>query len=139
MAKWLEGACYSLKLRKSPKMEALVDEVADLFVSAQQEDGYLNSYITTVAPHKRWKDLSNGYELSCAGHFFEAAVAHFEATGKRKLLDTAQGLLVKELSTAQGIEEDAMVEEIVMPPDPIKPTKKRQPKKKRRKGRAKTK
>lgn len=89
VAKWLEAACYSLALQPSPELARTVDEVVDLFVAAQQEDGYLNSYYTVVEPHKRWSDLRDGHELYCAGHLIEAAVAHFEATGSRKLLDVA--------------------------------------------------
>ena len=35
----------------------------------------------------RWKNLRDWHEMYCAGHLIEGAVAHFEATGERKLLD----------------------------------------------------
>ena len=35
----------------------------------------------------RWKNLRDWHEMYCAGHLMEAAVAHYQATGKRKLLD----------------------------------------------------
>ena len=38
-------------------------------------------------PGRRWVNLRDNHELYCAGHLFEAAVAHYEATGKRSLLD----------------------------------------------------
>ncbi|GLX70931.1 hypothetical protein MU1_52790 [Paenibacillus glycanilyticus] len=87
VAKWLEAASYSLGLQADPELDQLVDNVIDLIVSAQQPDGYLNTYFTVVEPEKRWLDLRDGHELYCAGHLIEAAVAHYEATGKRKLLD----------------------------------------------------
>lgn len=88
-AKWVEAASYFLALHPDPDLAAKVDEVVDLFVSAQQPDGYLNSRFTIIDPHLRWKNLRDNHELYCAGHLFEAAVAHFEATGNRKLLEVA--------------------------------------------------
>ncbi len=59
----------------------------DLIGKAQQPDGYVNTYYTVAQPGKRWTDERRRHELYCAGHLMEAAVAYFEATGKRKLLD----------------------------------------------------
>jgi DUF1680 family protein len=87
IAKWLEAASYSLATHPDPALEVQVDEVIGLIVSAQQPDGYLNSYFTVVEPEKRWTNLRDWHELYCAGHLIEAAVAHFQATGKRVLLD----------------------------------------------------
>lgn len=87
VAKWIEAASYSLVTHPDPQLEALLDEVIEKIASAQQEDGYLNVYFTVVEPEKRWKNLGMWHELYCAGHLMEAAVAHYEATGKRRLLD----------------------------------------------------
>lgn len=87
VAKWIEAASYCLAAKPDPKIEALLDEVIDLIVAAQQPDGYLNSYFIQVEPENRWKNLAMWHELYCAGHLIEAAVAHYQATGKRKLLD----------------------------------------------------
>ncbi len=87
VAKWIEAASYCLATHYDPAMDAQVDEVVRLIVEAQQHDGYLNSYFTTVEPEKRWANLRDWHELYCAGHLIEAAVAHFQATGKRVLLD----------------------------------------------------
>ncbi|UOQ45426.1 glycoside hydrolase family 127 protein [Halobacillus salinarum] len=86
-AKWIEAASYSLTHHPDSELEVLVDDVIDLIVSAQQDDGYLNIYYTAVEPEKRWTDLEGGHELYCAGHMIEGAVAYYEVTGKRKLLD----------------------------------------------------
>ncbi len=88
VAKWIEAASYSLATHYDAAMDAQVDEVVRLIVAAQQPDGYLNSYFTVVEPEKRWTNLRDWHELYCAGHLIEAAVAHFQATGKRTLLDT---------------------------------------------------
>jgi len=87
VAKWLEAASYSLAIHPDPTLQARVDELVDLVVSAQQPDGYLNAYYTVVEPEKRWTNLRDCHELYCAGHLIEAAVAHQQATGSRKLLE----------------------------------------------------
>ncbi|MCL6442588.1 MAG: glycoside hydrolase family 127 protein [Alicyclobacillus sp.] len=87
VAKWLEAACYCVANQPSEALSALIDDVVQLIASAQQPDGYLNSYFTVVEPGKRWTDLRDAHELYCAGHLMEAAVAHYEVTGKRTLLD----------------------------------------------------
>lgn len=89
VAKWVEAASYTLATHPDPQLEALLDEVVELIAQAQQPDGYLNVYFTTVAPDKRWHNLGMWHELYCAGHLIEAAVAHYQATGKRRLLDVA--------------------------------------------------
>jgi uncharacterized protein len=76
-----------LATHPDPDLDALLDEVIALIAAAQQPDGYLNVYFTVVEPDERWKDLRDAHELYCAGHLIEAAVAHYQATGKRSLLD----------------------------------------------------
>ncbi len=89
VAKWIEAAAYVLagEGTADPELERRVDEVVELLRGAQQSDGYLNVHFTLVEPDKRWTNLRDWHELYCAGHLIEAAVALFEATGKRTLLD----------------------------------------------------
>ncbi|MCC7449665.1 MAG: glycoside hydrolase family 127 protein [Anaerolineae bacterium] len=87
VAKWIEAASYSLATHPDPKLDALLDDVIARMASAQQPDGYLNTHYLTVSKGKRWTNLRDNHELYCAGHLTEAAVAHFQATGKRTLLD----------------------------------------------------
>ncbi len=86
VAKWLEGAAYSLAVRPDEKMEKRVDEVIGIIERAQQPDGYLNTYFTIKEPEHRWQNLLECHELYCAGHMMEAAVAYYEVTGKDRLL-----------------------------------------------------
>jgi DUF1680 family protein len=88
VAKWLEAVAYSLAIRPDEALEKRADEVIDLIIRAQCDDGYLNTYYTLIEPDGRWGNLSEGHELYCAGHMIEAAVAYFQITGKRKLLDS---------------------------------------------------
>lgn len=87
VAKWLEAAAYSLINHPDPELEKRVDEMIELLGSAQYEDGYLNTYFTVKRPDKKWTNLQEAHELYCAGHLIEAAVAHYEATGKESLLN----------------------------------------------------
>jgi DUF1680 family protein len=87
LAKWLEAVGYSLTTHRDPSLEKIADEAIELISDAQQEDGYINTYFTIEAPDKRWTNLTECHELYVAGHMIEAAVAYYEATGKRKFLD----------------------------------------------------
>ncbi len=87
--KVVEGAACALGLHPDPELDARLDKLIAKFAAAQQDDGYLSTYYTIVEPDKRWTDLASRHELYCAGHLFEAAVAHYRATGKRSLLNVA--------------------------------------------------
>lgn len=104
VAKWLEAVAYSLAAHPDPELEAKADEVIDLVARAQQPDGYLNSYYTIVDPENRWTNLAYNHELYCAGHFIEAAVAYYEATGKDRLLQVVCRL-VDHIDSIFGPEE----------------------------------
>ena len=89
--KVIEGAAYSLKSHPDPQLEKYVDAVIDKIAAAQWEDGYLYTFYSLPSrqPEKRWTNTEKMHELYCAGHFFEAAVAYYQATGKKKILDVA--------------------------------------------------
>lgn len=88
--KWIEAVSHSLISHPNPLFEQQVDEVVDLIEKAQQADGYLNIFHTVVEPQNRWRNLRDNHELYDAGHLLEGAVAYYQATGKRKLLDVLQ-------------------------------------------------
>ena len=90
VAKWIESASYSLMNDPNPELEAELDKVIGYIAGAQDKDGYLNTYFTIKDQDKRWTNLHEAHELYVAGHMIEAACAHFEATGKRTLLDVMQ-------------------------------------------------
>ncbi len=87
--KWLEGASYMLAAKPDADLEKKVDDTISKVAAAQQGDGYLNTYFTLKDPNGRWTNIRLQHELYCAGHLFEAAVAHYQATGKRTLLNVA--------------------------------------------------
>jgi len=95
--KILEGAAYALQLESDPVLETRVDSIISIIAAAQEEDGYLysNRTINPDSAHQwaginRWElthDLS--HELYNVGHLYEAAAAHYWATGKKTLLNIA--------------------------------------------------
>ncbi|MBR4235051.1 MAG: glycoside hydrolase family 127 protein [Clostridia bacterium] len=87
--KWIEAASLSLTWRKNAELEKQLDETAQLIAKAQMPDGYINTYYQLHDIKERFTNLRDNHELYCAGHLIEAACAHYEATGKRTLLDTA--------------------------------------------------
>ena len=87
--KVIESASFALMHAKDPELDKKVDEMIAIIGKAQQPDGYLNSWYTLMAPDKKFTNLADNHEIYCAGHLFEAAVAHFRATGKRNLLNIA--------------------------------------------------
>jgi DUF1680 family protein len=90
LAKWLEASSAWLEHTSDPDLEAQVETIIQQIGRAQRSDGYFNTHILTWRPNHRWKNLRDLHELYCAGHLIEAAVVHFEATGRRTLLDIAQ-------------------------------------------------
>lgn len=89
VAKWLEAVAYLLETGDQPELELVADEVIEVLGKAQQADGYLNTYFTLKDPAGKWTNLAECHELYCAGHLIEAAVAYYNATGKRRILDIA--------------------------------------------------
>ncbi|MCK4343865.1 MAG: glycoside hydrolase family 127 protein [Bacteroidales bacterium] len=95
--KIIEGASYSLQTLPDPKLEAYLDTLIYYIGLAQEEDGYLFTIRTIMGDDshpwvgsKRWeKTHILSHELYNLGHMYEAAVAHYQATGKRNFLDIA--------------------------------------------------
>lgn len=95
--KTIEGASFSLSLFPDKKLSAYIDSLIVKIGKAQEPDGYLYTArtINPASPHEwagteRWiKERELSHELYNAGHLYEAAFAHYYATGKRSLLDIA--------------------------------------------------
>jgi hypothetical protein len=95
--KIIEGASYSLQTVPDPELDAYLDQLIARIGAAQEPDGYLYTNRTIMgdsahpwAGKKRWElESENSHELYNLGHFFEAAVAHYQATGKKTMLDIA--------------------------------------------------
>lgn len=95
--KTIEGASFSLSLFPDKKLELYIDTLIQKIGAAQEADGYLYT-ARTIDPSKphlwagkeRWeKERELSHELYNAGHLYEAAAAHYYATGKKSLLNIA--------------------------------------------------
>ncbi|MDW8351804.1 MAG: glycoside hydrolase family 127 protein [Anaerolineae bacterium] len=92
VAKWIEAASYALATHPDRSLDDLLDRVIARIAKAQQPDGYLNTHYIVferAGLDRRWTNLRDNHELYCAGHLIEAAVAHYQATGKPTLLEVA--------------------------------------------------
>ena len=87
VGKWIEAASYALRHRRDATIEAQIDEITDWLAAAQLPDGYLNCWYIGRELDKRWTNLRDNHELYCAGHMLEGAIAYYQATSKRRLLD----------------------------------------------------
>jgi DUF1680 family protein len=96
--KIIEGASYSLKVHPDPELDTYLDGLIAKIAAAQEPDGYIYTARTIypnppkvlwVTTKDRWDNMYLGHELYDAGHMYEAAVAHYLATGKRTFLDIA--------------------------------------------------
>lgn len=88
--KWLEAVAYSLREKKDPELEKKALEIIDLIADAQEEDGYLDTFYSILGIEYKYQSLAGSHELYCMGHFIEAAVAYYETTGNKKVLEVAK-------------------------------------------------
>ncbi len=94
--KVIEAASYSLMLKPDVELSAKLDKMIEVIGAAQEQDGYLYTARTMgtkkfakVMGDKRWLNEEGSHELYNVGHMYEAAVAHYLATGKKNFLDIA--------------------------------------------------
>jgi DUF1680 family protein len=97
--KIIEGASYTLISKPNPPLDATLDSLIEIIKIGQEPDGYLTTWFTIDRMHppatwvkpsmNRWESERMSHELYNSGHLFEAAAAHFRATGKRNFLDIA--------------------------------------------------
>lgn len=87
IGKWIEVAGNALSHRRDKAIEDKVDRIVAQMARGQASDGYMNFWYLGREPQNRWTNLRDNHELYCAGHMLEGAIAYFQATGKRELLD----------------------------------------------------
>ena len=97
--KVMEGAACLLTLEKDAELEKQMDEIIDVIAAAQAPDGYLYEHHILPEylrnPHNYagktpYSYVVHSHELYNMGHMYEAAIAYYRATGKRKWLDVAE-------------------------------------------------
>jgi len=97
--KIIEGASYSLISRPNPALAVYLDSIISIIKIGQEPDGYLTTWFTIDRMHppawwaqpspNRWDHEESNHELYNSGHLFEAAAAHYRATGKQNFLKIA--------------------------------------------------
>ncbi|MEP6616198.1 MAG: beta-L-arabinofuranosidase domain-containing protein [Ginsengibacter sp.] len=95
--KTIEGASYSISILPDAGVDKYLDSLIIKIGKAQEPDGYLYTARTIDPLHvgpwlgkERWeKERELSHELYNAGHLYEAAAAHYIATGKKSLLGIA--------------------------------------------------
>lgn len=111
--KTIEGASYLLQTYPDPKLEAYIDSVLVIVAAAQEPDGYLYTSRTQNPKHphewageKRWEKVEVlSHEFYNLGHMADAAVAHYQATGKTNFLDIARkyaDCICREIGDGEG-------------------------------------
>lgn len=94
--KSMEAMAYALMQKEDPRLRQNLEELIGWVGQAQEKDGYLFT-TRSIDPAKpaagsgaqRWSELRSSHELYNMGHMYEAAVAHFQATGSKRFLDIA--------------------------------------------------
>ncbi|HWR11724.1 MAG TPA: glycoside hydrolase family 127 protein [Rectinemataceae bacterium] len=113
--KWLESVASVFALTKDPELDSLMDRVIGVIAKAQRADGYLHTPVIIAERNKARKASADGaaapapayagsdaaapavkamvdrlhFEVYNFGHLMTTACRHFEATGKRAMLDVA--------------------------------------------------
>jgi len=87
--KWLEAAGFALAYSPNEGLRGMAQNVISEVSTAQDADGYFDTYFALERRAERWRNLRDLHELYCAGHLIQAAVAYHRATGDRELLDAA--------------------------------------------------
>jgi len=98
--KIIEGASNTLISAPNPKLERVLDSMIAIVKIGQEPDGYITTWRTInpakppanwvpVIEGKRWESLQSSHELYNPGHLIEAAIVHYEATGKTNFLEIA--------------------------------------------------
>lgn len=114
--KIIEGASNSLLSAPNPRLERQLDSLIEIIKMGQEEDGYLTTWRTidpakppatwvAVDEGKRWEHLEMSHEMYNPGHLYEAAVVHYQATGRKNFLDIAiknADLIVKTFGDEDG-------------------------------------
>lgn len=87
--KWLEAAAYSFSYQPNNDLKTITDTLVSLIADAQEDNGYLSTLFQIDEPQRKFKRLQQSHELYTMGHYIEAGVAYYQATGSGKALTIA--------------------------------------------------
>jgi len=86
--KVLETAAYALGQAPDAELDKKVDEVIKTIAAGQAPDGFAHAWVIT-RKLKPWGTLYHQHDGYVSGHMYEAAAAHYRATGKKNFLAVA--------------------------------------------------
>ena len=111
--KTLEAIGWELGHGPEPDLAGFAASTIDLLAHAQQQDGYLNSYVQ-ASGEPRYSRLAWSHEHYCDGHLIQAAIASHRGAGDSRLLDIATRLadhLVREFAGKEmGLDGHPIIE-----------------------------
>ncbi|MGA2527935.1 MAG: beta-L-arabinofuranosidase domain-containing protein [Acidimicrobiales bacterium] len=73
--KVLEAIAWERAHGRDADQEAFFEASVAVIAAAQEDDGYVNSYVQAVEKGRRFENPAMGHELYCAGHMMQASVA----------------------------------------------------------------
>ena len=86
--KWMESVVYIYAQNGDKKLIKQLDEYIDIIGKAQEEDGYIHTFIQTTEGVDRFENR-RFHEMYNIGHLLTSACIHHRITGKTNFLDIA--------------------------------------------------
>ena len=87
--KWMEAAAFVLQTDPANSLRNMLETMIPEVVGVQEPGGYLNTYYVQDKTPLRMQQHTQevGHELYCMGHFLQAAIAYYRATGDPTMLN----------------------------------------------------
>jgi DUF1680 family protein len=88
--KWLEAVAWEAGRSPDPRLADWLESRTALIADAQDDDGYLGTFVQSGQRDERYGKLDFDHEIFNMGAMIQSAVAQYRATGRTELLDVAR-------------------------------------------------
>ncbi len=92
--KWLEAAAFTYVVTKDEKLNQQMDNIIDVIRQSQREDGYIHTPVIIAEKNQSVQNAEfqnrMDFETYNMGHLMTCACIHYQATGKKNLLEVAR-------------------------------------------------
>ncbi|GAB3825950.1 glycoside hydrolase family 127 protein [Kribbella italica] len=88
--KWLEAVAWEAARTDDAQLADWLESRTELIAAAQDEDGYVNTFVQSGQRDVRYGQLDFDHEIFNMGALIQSAVAQYRATGRTALLDVAR-------------------------------------------------
>ncbi len=88
--KWLEAVAWEAVRGDDERLLAWLRDRTALIDAAQDEDGYVNTFVQSGQRDQRYGQLDFDHEIFNLGAMIQSAVAQYRATGRTELLEVAR-------------------------------------------------